>query len=172
MHRPRDGDERNAHGVLRRGTARRAIRGRADPLLPRPGRLARLGPAKLNVKAVLFDVDFTLAKPRADLGPDGFQRMGREHGLDTARFPEAWAAATESLPRDPELRHDAELWPALSERVFRGMGGEPDLARDLAARMTRSWEDSANFDLYEDALPVLAELRGHHLKLGLVSNTH
>jgi putative hydrolase of the HAD superfamily len=134
--------------------------------------VGRLGPVKLNVKAVLFDVDFTLAKPRGDLGPDGFQRMGREHGLDAARFPEAWAAATESLPRDPGLRHDAELWPALSERVFRGMGGEPDLARDLAARMTRSWEDSANFDLYDDALPVLAELRGHHLKLGLVSNTH
>jgi len=125
----------------------------------------------MNVKAVLFDVDFTLAKPGPDLGPEGFQRIGSEHGLDAARFPEAWAAAT-NTPRDPELRHDAELWPALSEKVFRGMGGESDLARELAATMTRLWEDSANFDLYDDALPVMAELRGHHLKLGLISNTH
>jgi putative hydrolase of the HAD superfamily len=52
------------------------------------------------------------------------------------------------------------------------MGGEPDLARDLAAKMTRLWENSANFDLYDDALPVMAKLRRYHLKLGLVSNTH
>ena len=32
------------------------------------------------------------------------------------------------------------------------------------------WENSENFDLYDDVLPVLAELRGHGLKLGLVSN--
>ena len=126
----------------------------------------------MNVKAVLFDVDFTLAKPRSELGPDGFQRIGREHGLDAGRFPEAWAAASESLRRDPELRHDEELWPALSERVFLGMGGESDLARDLADKMTRLWADSANFDLYDDTLPVMAKLRGHHLRLGLVSNTH
>ena len=126
----------------------------------------------MNVKAVLFDVDLTLAKPGPDLGPAGYQRIGREHGLDAARYPEAWTAASQSLPRDPELRHDEELWSALSERIFRGMGGEPNLARDLAAQMTRLWEDSANFDLYDDALPVMAKLRGHNLKLGLVSNTH
>jgi putative hydrolase of the HAD superfamily len=126
----------------------------------------------MNVKAVFFDVDFTLAKPRPDLGPEGFREIAREHGLEADRFPEAWAAATRSLPRDPELRHDEKLWPSLSERVFRAMGGEADLARALAARMTRLWEDSANFDLYDDALPVMARLREHHLKLGLVSNTH
>ncbi len=126
----------------------------------------------MNLRAVLFDVDFTLAKPGPELGPDGYQRIGREYGLDAARYPEAWAAASRNLPRDPELRHDEELWPAVSERIFRGMGGEADLARDLAVRMTRLWEDPANFDLYDDALPVMTKLRAHHLKLGLVSNTH
>ena len=126
----------------------------------------------MNVKAVLFDVDLTLAKPGPDLGPDGYQRIGREYGLDDGRYPEAWAAAIESFRRDPELRHDDRLWFAVSERIFRGMGGEPDLARDLAAKMTRLWENSANFDLYDDALPVMAKLRRYHLKLGLVSNTH
>ncbi len=126
----------------------------------------------MHVKAVLFDVDFTLAKPGRHLGPDPYRRIGREFGLDPERSTEAWAAATRGFPRDPELRHDEELWHALSERVFREMGGEPDLARNLAATLTRLWEDSANFDLYDDALPVMAKLREHRLKLGLVSNTH
>ena len=129
-------------------------------------------PLQVNVRAVLFDVDFTLAKPGPDLGPDGYQRIGREHGLDASRYQEAWAAAVESLQRDPELRHDDQLWFALAERIFRGMGGESDLARDLAAKMTRLWEEPANFDLYDDVLPVMAKLRGHHFKLGLVSNSH
>jgi putative hydrolase of the HAD superfamily len=126
----------------------------------------------MQVKAVLFDVDFTLARPGAHLGPDPYRRLGREFGLDPDRSTAAWAAATRSLPRDPELRHDETLWHALSERVFREMGGEPGLARDLAVTLTRLWEDSANFDLYDDALPVMATLRAHRLKLGLVSNTH
>jgi len=37
--------------------------------------------------------------------------------------------------------------------------------------MTRAWERAENFELYEDTLPVLAALREHGLKIGLVSNT-
>ena len=37
--------------------------------------------------------------------------------------------------------------------------------------MTRAWEHAENFQIFEDVLPVLAELRERGLKLGLVSNT-
>ena len=37
--------------------------------------------------------------------------------------------------------------------------------------MTHMWERAEHFELYDDALPVLAVLREHGLKLGLVSNT-
>jgi putative hydrolase of the HAD superfamily len=37
--------------------------------------------------------------------------------------------------------------------------------------MTRAWEHAEHFELFEDALPVLGELRAQGLKLGLVSNT-
>jgi HAD superfamily hydrolase (TIGR01549 family) len=123
-------------------------------------------------RAVLFDVDFTLARPGPDLGPDGYRRMGEEFGLelDPARYPEARTAALATLERHPELRHEEELWFAFTERIVRGMGGDSDAARDLAVAMTRAWERSENFDLYDDVLPVLTELRGHGLKLGLVSN--
>ena len=127
----------------------------------------------MNLRAVLFDVDFTLVKPGPDLGPEGYQRLGRRFGLelDPARYGEARAAAVEHLERHPELDHDEEVWVAFTERIIRGMGGGADGARDCAVEMTKAWEHAHNFDLYEDALPVLDELRRHGLKLGLVSNT-
>jgi putative hydrolase of the HAD superfamily len=121
---------------------------------------------------VLFDVDFTLARPGPDLGPEGYRRAGERHGLelDPARYPEARAAALATLERHPELRHDEELWFAFTERIVRGMGGDSAAARDLAVEMVHAWEQSENFDLYDDVLPVMDELRQHGLKLGLVSN--
>jgi len=126
----------------------------------------------MTLRAVLFDVDFTLARPGPDLGPDGYRRLGLEFGLDLdpARYPEARTAALTTLQRHPELRHEEELWFAFTERIVRGMGGDSDAARDMAIAMTRAWELSENFDLYEDVRPVLADLRARGLKLGLVSN--
>jgi putative hydrolase of the HAD superfamily len=126
----------------------------------------------VELRAVLFDVDFTLARPGPDLGPDGFRRMGERYGLrlDPARYFEARLAAVRSMERHPELRHDEELWFAFTERIVRGMGGEGAAARELAVEMTRGWERSENFDLYDDVLPVLGELHDRGLKLGLVSN--
>jgi putative hydrolase of the HAD superfamily len=128
------------------------------------------------LKAVLFDVDFTLVKPGPDLGPEGYQLLGRRFGLelDPARHTEARAAAIEAVERHPELDHDEEVWVLFTERIIRGMssgGGDSDRAYECAVEMTRAWEHAANFELFEDTLPVLAELREHGLKIGLVSNT-
>jgi putative hydrolase of the HAD superfamily len=126
----------------------------------------------LTVKAVLFDVDFTLARPGPELGADGYVRVAQRHGLelDADRYEEARANALESLQRHPEFEHDEEIWIAFSERIIRGMGGNSDRAREVAVEIERAWEVSHNFDLYEDVLPVLDELRAHGLKIGLVSN--
>ena len=51
------------------------------------------------------------------------------------------------------------------------MGGNTDRAYEAAVEMTKAWEQAHNFDLFDDALPVLDHLREHGLKLGLVSNT-
>jgi HAD superfamily hydrolase (TIGR01549 family) len=127
----------------------------------------------MALKAVLFDVDFTLVKPGPDLGPEGYQLLGRRFGLelDPARYPEARAAAIETVERHPELDHDEEVWVLFTERIIRGMGGDSDRAYECAVEMTLGWEKAANFELFEDTLPVLAELRSHGLKIGLVSNT-
>ena len=125
------------------------------------------------LNAVLFDVDFTIARPGPELGPEGYRRLGERFGLrlDPERYGEAREKAVEGIRRHPELEHDEEIWVAFTERIIRGMGGEADSAYDCALAMTRAWEHAEHFELYEDAPPVLEELRRHGLKIGLVSNT-
>jgi HAD superfamily hydrolase (TIGR01549 family) len=127
----------------------------------------------MTLRAVLFDVDFTLARPGPELGPEGYARLGARFGmtLDPGSYDEARAAAREGLQRHPELLHDAEIWVAFTADIIRGMGGTDPGAGEAAVEMTRAWDVHENFDLYEDALPVLEELRRHGLKLGLVSNS-
>jgi HAD superfamily hydrolase (TIGR01549 family) len=124
------------------------------------------------IRAVLFDVDFTLARPGPELGPEGYRRVGERHGLvlDPARYEEARQAALASLQRHPELEHDDELWIAFTEQIVRGMGGDAVAARACAEELVQAWETHERFTLYEDALPALAELRRHGVKIGLVSN--
>ena len=125
-----------------------------------------------KLRAVLFDVDFTLVRPGPELGPEGYRRRGEQFGLELepARYEEARAAAVASLERHPELMHDEEIWVAFTERIVRGMGGDGARAHECAVAIERAWEEHGNFDLYEDALPFLDELRRLGLKLALVSN--
>ena len=124
------------------------------------------------IRAVLFDVDFTLALPGPELGPEGYRRLGERHGLslEPSRYEEARRAALASLQRHPELEHDDEIWVAFTERIVRGMGGDADGAHECALDLVAIWESHDKFTLYEDAPPVLEELRRHGLKIGLVSN--
>jgi putative hydrolase of the HAD superfamily len=127
----------------------------------------------VTLRAVLFDVDFTIARPGPELGPEGYQRLGARFGLelDPSRYAEARERAVEGIRRHPELEHDEEIWVAFTERIIRGMGGDADSAHECAVEMTQAWEHAEHFELYEDAPPVLEELRKQGLKLGLVSNT-
>jgi HAD superfamily hydrolase (TIGR01549 family) len=127
----------------------------------------------VRLRAVLFDVDFTIARPGPELGPEGYRRLGERFGLqlEPSRYAEAREKAIEGLRRHPELEHDEEIWVAFTERIIQGMGGDSGSAYECAVEMTRAWEHAEHFELYEDALPVLEELRGHGLRLGLVSNT-
>jgi len=125
------------------------------------------------LRAVLFDVDFTLARPGSELGPDGYVRAGERHGLrlEAARYEAARDAALVDLRRHPELEHDDEIWFRFTERIVRGMGGDADSAYDCAIEITRGWERHENFELYDDVPDALAALRAAGLSIGLVSNS-
>jgi putative hydrolase of the HAD superfamily len=126
-----------------------------------------------ELKAVLFDVDFTLARPGPELGSEGYVRAGERHGLrlDPGRYESARDAALADLRRHPELEHDDEIWFRFTERIVRGMGGEADAAYDCAVEITRGWERHENFDVYDDVPDALAGLRAAGLRIGLVSNS-
>jgi len=127
----------------------------------------------MELRAVLFDVDFTLAQPGPLLGGPGYRDAAARFGLELApeRYPEARAAAILDIEQHPELDHDEEVWVRFTEDILRGMGADGPDIRQIALEITRGWEQSDNFELYDDVLPTLAELRRHRLSIGLVSNT-
>ena len=124
------------------------------------------------LRAAVFDVDYTIAKPGPDLGPDGYRRLGERHGLtlDPARYEDARRAALGALKRHPELDHDEEIWVLFTQRIIEGMGGVGDTYA-AAHEMERAWVHAHHFELYDDALPALAAVRARGLRVGLLSNT-
>src|SRR4051812_49163510 len=131
---------------------------------------AIVGP--VPVSAIVFDVDFTIAQPGPDLGPEGYSRLGARHGLelDPARYEEARKAAFVDLKRHPELDHDEEIWIRFTQRIIDGMGGVGDTYA-AAAEMEEAWVHAHHFELYDDALPTLDALRERGLRIGLLSNS-
>jgi HAD superfamily hydrolase (TIGR01549 family) len=125
-----------------------------------------------QLRAVLFDVDFTLCRPGPELSPERYARIAARHGLslDIGRYDEAREAAALNLKRHPELLHDDAVWHRFTEEIFVAMGGAQEIASECATEIEQSWEVSENFELFEDALPVLEELRSADLRIGLVSN--
>ena len=126
----------------------------------------------MPVRAIVFDVDFTLARPGPDLGPEGYERLGARYGLtlDPARYADARRAALVDLKRHPELDHDEEIWIRFTQRIIEGMGGAGDTYA-AACEMEGAWAHAHHFELYEDAIPTLEALRDRGLKLGLLSNS-
>ncbi len=124
------------------------------------------------VRAVLFDVDFTLCRPGPELSADRYARIAARHGLtlDTNRYDDAREAAVLNLKRHPELLHDDSIWHRFTEEIFIGMGGPEEIASECATEIEEGWGVSENFELFEDALPVLEELRRAQVRIGLVSN--
>ena len=126
----------------------------------------------MSVRAVLLDVDFTLCRPGPELSAERYGRIAARHGivLDVERYEEAREAAALDLKRHPELLHDDTIWHRFTQDIFVRMGGPQELASECATEIEQGWEVSENFELYEDVLPVLEELRRAELRLGLVSN--
>lgn len=124
------------------------------------------------LRAVLFDVDFTLCRPGPELSAERYARVAARHGIevDVARYDDAREAAALNLKRHPELLHDDTIWHRFTEEIFVRMGGPAEIASECATEIEQGWEVSENFELFEDVMPVLEELRRAELRLGLVSN--
>ena len=126
----------------------------------------------MNLRAVLFDVDFTLCRPGPELSAGRYGAIAARHGLtlDTRRYDEARDAAVLNLKRHPELLHDESIWHRFTEEIFIGMGGPEALASECATEIEEGWGVSENFEVFEDVVPVLEELRVAELRIAVVSN--
>ena len=127
-------------------------------------------PAFPRLAFVTNQADNTLSMYTVRSNP-GWPIAGRLPPLDPARYEDGREAALAALERNPELEHDDGIWFAFTERIVLAMGGRPPASYDCAIEITRGWEEHDNFELYEDVVPVLEELRAAGLKIGLVSNS-
>jgi HAD superfamily hydrolase (TIGR01662 family) len=126
------------------------------------------------IRAVFFDVDFTLIYPGPTFQGEGYQRFCAASGItvDPARFLDAVIAASPILNDEEELRYQDELFVRYTRRIIEVMGGAGDALDACATHIVREWAACQHFFLYDDVTPVLQELDARGFKVGLISNSH
>ena len=125
------------------------------------------------LRAIIFDVDFTLCEPGPQLGPIGYVAAGAQQGLvlDFNQYESARASAVGRVRFSSDLDHDQEVWQTFTEEVIRGMGGVGIGVTAAAKEIVLGWDNHSNFELYEDVLPTLFAAREDGFLLALISNT-
>ena len=125
-------------------------------------------------RAIFFDVDFTLIYPGPTFQGDGYAQFCRKYGVDvdSARFPDAVAAASSILNDQQEHVYDAEIFVRYTRRIIEEMGGTGPRLDDVAREVYDEWAACQHFFLYDDVAPVLRSLANEGFKLGLISNSH
>jgi len=126
------------------------------------------------VKAVFFDVDFTLIYPGPTFQGEGYRRFCAEHGVDVdpAKFLDGVLAAAPILHDDGELAYNDDVFVRYTRRIIEVMGGSGDGMDAAAWHIYREWAACHHFKLYDDVEPVLRELAARGFKIGLISNSH
>jgi putative hydrolase of the HAD superfamily len=125
-------------------------------------------------KAVFFDVDYTLIYPGPTFGATGYRLFSERHGLsvDTERFDAAVGAASRELEVGEDSSYRCELFVRYARRVLEEMGGSGSGLDACAQEIYDEWAVCRHFSLYDDVRPVVRQLHGSGLRLGLISNTH
>lgn len=127
-----------------------------------------------GVRAVFFDVDFTLIYPGPHLQGEGYRRFCAAHevDVDAVRFDEAVAAASYILDDVEEPLYDDGLFIHYTATIIEQMGGRGPRVIHAAREIYREWATNHHFELYDDVNPVLQGLALRGLMLGVISNSH
>jgi HAD superfamily hydrolase (TIGR01662 family) len=125
------------------------------------------------VRAVFFDVDYTLIYPGPTFQAEGYQQACERHGIavDAARYPAAITAALAALDHEQHVYDDA-IFTRFIGRIIEGMGGSGERLDACAREMYVEWAACHHFHLYDDAEAVLRQLAARQVKIGLISNSH
>jgi len=126
------------------------------------------------MKAVFFDVDFTLIHPGATFDGPGYRSFAARHGLsiDPDRYAAAVAAAAPVLDVGDDPSYRPELFVRYVRRLLEAMGGRGSGLEPCAREVYDEWAACRHFSLYDDVRPALRGLHERGLRLGLISNTH
>ena len=111
------------------------------------------------MKAVFFDVDFTLIYPGPTFRGEGYRRFAERHGMtvDESAFERAVSSAAPLL-EGPDGAYDAEIFVKYAAHIIEQMGGRGEGVDACAREVYREWAACQHFELYEDVPDVLREL--------------
>jgi putative hydrolase of the HAD superfamily len=126
------------------------------------------------IRAVFFDVDFTLIFPGPTFQAEGYRRACAAHGIDVdpLKFDEATAASSFILDEVEEQIYNHDLFIHYTASIIEHMGGRGPKVIQVAAEIYDQWSVNHHFELYDDVAPVMGELRKRGLIVGLISNSH
>ena len=145
----------------------------------RRDRLLIPGPRKAQipsvpVRAVFFDVDFTLIYPGPTFQAEGYRRACAARGIevDPAKFDEATAASSFILDEVEEQIYTHDIFIHYTASIIEKMGGRGADVVAVASEIYEQWSVNHHFELYDDVAPVLDALQKRELTVGLISNSH
>lgn len=125
------------------------------------------------MKAVFFDVDFTLIHPGPALQADGHRSFCERHGvtIDTGRWTAAVRGASSLLHSGDQL-YDPEIFIGYTRCILEGMGGTGPGLDPASREIYEAWAECQHFSLYDDVPETLRRLHAAGYRIGLISNTH
>lgn len=126
------------------------------------------------IKAVFFDVDFTLIYPGPTFQAEGYRRACAARGIevDPAKFDEATAASSFILDEVEEQIYNHDVFIHYTASIIEKMGGRGSNVVDVAREIYDQWSVNHHFEMYDDAAPVLSELQRRGFIVGAISNSH
>ena len=126
------------------------------------------------IKAVFFDVDFTLIYPGPTFQAEGYRRACAEHGIivDPARFDDATAASSFILDEVEDQIYTHDLFVHYTASIIEHMGGRGEKVIAVARQIYDQWSVNHHFEMYDDVAPVLTGLSKSGLIVGAISNSH
>jgi HAD superfamily hydrolase (TIGR01662 family) len=124
------------------------------------------------IRAIFFDVDFTLIHPGPAFQGHGYAESCARHGVvvDPSKFEAAVAQASSTLHAEGGA-YDPRVFIEYTLRIIEGMGGGGPGAEAAARDLFDAWAGCQHFTLYEEVPEVLRGLHAEGYTIGLISNT-
>ena len=115
----------------------------------------------MSLKAVLFDVDFTLIYPGPMFRGEGYQAFCARYGMDVdaSKF-EAGVASAAPLLDSPDDVYDPEIFIAYTRHIIEQMGGTGPRVDECSREIYDEWAACQHFELYDDVPAVLRAAGG------------